>query len=102
MTKRFSNDAWTRNLYRLSDLLKVESRVTCEDICCLEIVFVLFAYLLCYKREMEKSQRGKRGIDIVENRGELNAAADNSAVSERIVALKKSKAGHLGENRDLS
>ena len=46
---------------------------------------------------MAESQRGReRDIDI-ESRRELNAVADNSAVSERIVALKKSKAGHLGE-----
>ena len=46
---------------------------------------------------MAESQRGgKRDIDI-ESRRELNAVADSSAVSERIVALKKSKAGHLGE-----
>ena len=60
-------------------------------------VFVTFACLLCYKLGMAESQRGgERDIDI-ESRRELNAVADNSAVSERIVALKKSKAGHLGE-----
>ena len=53
--------------------------------------------LLSYKLRMAESQRGgKRDIDI-ESRRELNAVADSSAVSERIVALKKSKAGHLGE-----
>ena len=57
-------------------------------------VFVTFA-CLCYKLGMAESQRGgERDIDI-ESRREL--VADNSAVSERIVALKKSKAGHLGE-----
>ena len=57
-------------------------------------VFVTFACLLCYKLGMAERQRG--GYDI-ESRRELNAVADNLAVSERIVALKKSKAGHLGE-----
>ena len=60
-------------------------------------VSVTFACLLSYKLGMAESQRGgERDIDI-ESRRELNAVADNSAVSERIVALKKSKAGHLGE-----
>ena len=58
-------------------------------------VFVTFACLLCYKLGMAESQRG--GERDIESRKELNAIADNSAVSERIVALKKSKAGHLGE-----
>ena len=59
-------------------------------------VFVTFACLLCYKLGVAESQRrGERDIDI-ESRRELNAVADNSAVSEIIVALKKSKAGHLG------
>ena len=50
---------------------------------------------------MAESQRGgKRDIDI-ESRRELNAVADNSAVSWRIVALKKSKAGHLGELKKI-
>ena len=50
---------------------------------------------------MAESQRGgERDIDI-ESRRELNAVADNSAVSERIVALKKSKAGHLGELKKI-
>ena len=58
-------------------------------------VFVTFACLLCYKLGMTESQRGEdRDIDI-ESRRELNAVADKSAVSERIFALKKSKAGHL-------
>ena len=60
-------------------------------------VFVTFACLSCYKREMAESQQGKRGIDIVKSRRELNRSCRNSAVSERIFALKKSKAGHLGE-----
>ena len=60
-------------------------------------VFVTFACLLCYKLGMAESQLGgERDIDI-EGRRELNAVADNLVVSERIVALKKSKAGHLGE-----
>ena len=60
-------------------------------------IFVTFACLLCYKLGVAESQRrGECDIDI-ESRRELNAVADNSAVSERIVALKKSKAGHLGE-----
>ena len=78
---------------------KVGSRVTYRDICCLEVhfVFVTFACLLSYKLGMAERQRGgERDIDI-ESRRELNAVADNSAVSERIVALKKSKAGHLGD-----
>ena len=55
-------------------------------------VFVTFACFLCHKLGMAESQRGgERDIDI-ESRRELNAVADNSAVSERIVALKKSKA----------
>ena len=65
-------------------------------------VCVTFACLLCYKLGMTESQRGgERDIDI-ESRRELNAVADNSVVSERIVALKKSKAGLLGELTDLS
>ena len=60
-------------------------------------VFVTFACLLCYKLGMAESQRGgEHDIDI-ESRRELNGVADNSAVSERIIALKKSEAGHLGE-----
>ena len=35
-------------------------------------VFVTFACLSCYKREMAESQREKRGIDIVKSRRELN------------------------------
>ena len=59
--------------------------------------FVTFACLLCYKLGMAESQRGgEHDIDI-ESRRELNAVADNSVVSERIVALTKSKAGHLRE-----
>ena len=46
---------------------------------------------------MAESQRGRECDIDIESRRELNAVADNSAVSERIVALKKSKAGHLGE-----
>ena len=50
---------------------------------------------------MAESQRGgERDIDI-ESRRELNAVADNSTVSERIVALKKSKAGHLRELKKI-
>ena len=48
----------------------------------------------------ESQRRGERDIDI-ESRRELNAVADNSAVSERIIALKKSKAGHLGELKKI-
>ena len=60
-------------------------------------VFVTFSCLLCYKLGMAESKRGgEHDIDIEYGR-ELNAVADNSVVSERIVALKKSKAGHLGE-----
>ena len=74
-----------------------------RDICCLEVhfVFVTFACLLSYKLRMAESQRGgERDIDI-ESRRELIAVANNSAVSERIVALKKSKAGHLGELKKI-
>ena len=46
---------------------------------------------------MADNQRGEWGIDLVKSRRELNAVADNLAVSERIAALKKSKACHLGE-----
>ena len=60
-------------------------------------VFVTFACLLCYNLGMAESQRGGELDIYIESRGELNAVADNSAVSERIVALKKSKAGHLGD-----
>ena len=35
-------------------------------------VFVTFACLSCYKREMAESQQGKRGIDIIKSRRELN------------------------------
>ena len=46
---------------------------------------------------MAESQRGgERDIDF-ESRRELNAVANNSVVSERIIALKKSKAGNPGE-----
>ena len=46
---------------------------------------------------MADSQRGEWRIDIVKSGRELNAVADNLADSERIAALNKSKAGHLGE-----
>ena len=63
-------------------------------------VFVTFA-CLCYKLGMAESQRGgERDVDI-ESRRELNVVADNSAVSERIVAFKKSKAGHVEELRKI-
>ena len=60
-------------------------------------VFVTFACLLCYELGMAESQRGGEHDIGIESRRELNAVADNSVVFERIVALKKSKAGHLGE-----
>ncbi|KAK2561822.1 hypothetical protein P5673_015209 [Acropora cervicornis] len=42
---------------------------------------------------------GQHGIDDVEipERGALRSVFDDSVISERIVALKRSKAGHLGE-----
>ena len=60
-------------------------------------VFVISACSLCYKREMADSQRGEWRIEIVKSGRGLNAVADNLADSERIAALNKSKAGHLGE-----
>ena len=46
-----------------------------------------------------KMAEGQHGIDDVEipERGALRSVFDDSVISERIVALKRSKAGHLGE-----
>ena len=60
-------------------------------------LFVISACSFCYKREMADSQRGEWRIDVVKSGRELNAVANNLADSERIAALNKSKAGHLGE-----
>ena len=45
-----------------------------------------------------KMAEGQHGIDDVEipERGALRSVFDDSVISERIVALKRSKAGHLG------
>ena len=46
-----------------------------------------------------KMAEGQHGIDDVEipERGALRSVFDDSVISERIAALKRSKAGHLGE-----
>ena len=63
----------------------------------MEVCFTVIVVTLI----QHKMAEGQHGIDDVEipERGALRSVFDDSVISERIVVLKRSKAGHLGEIR---
>ena len=61
----------------------------------MEVRFIVIIVTLI-QRKMAEGQHGIDDVEVAE-KGALRSVFDDSVVSERIVALKRSKAGHLGK-----